>query len=320
MAASVDVIVPIFNGERFINTLVENFERQTFLDFRVIFVDDGSTDKSIELLDESLKSANFSSAIVRQINKGLPSARNAGLKKADADWVVFVDCDDVLHKNYLKYLYEAVIDSGVNVGVCDHVQISSGKIHDINSDQPAEFYTVSSASMMMEYYVKKLISPCTTIIKLSWLEQFNLFFDENCPYLEDGPFMTGLFAYSNEVTKVRNVLYYYISHGPSLVTATDPQKYLLAYNGFLRMENRLKSSDNDAIRVFFKVAHARYLLIILRRAARQLSLLEFRELSKIMSMKQYSPQIKYQPFSRRIAARSYLISPQFFYFGIRASI
>ena len=76
----VDIVVPVYNGARFIKPLVDAFEKQTFKDFKVIFVDDGSTDNSLEVLEKESREANFESVIVHQENAGLPCAETPELK------------------------------------------------------------------------------------------------------------------------------------------------------------------------------------------------------------------------------------------------
>jgi glycosyltransferase involved in cell wall biosynthesis len=92
---AVSVVVPCYNGGRFLDDLMAALEKQTFRDFEIIIIDDGSTDdltarKLAELKDR-----------VRVIRRGLPAARNAGAGAARADIVFFHDCDDTIEPTYL---------------------------------------------------------------------------------------------------------------------------------------------------------------------------------------------------------------------------
>ena len=95
---SVSVIVPCFNGGRFLPQLLGSLARQTFHDFEIIIVDDGSTDAAtrqvLDNLDPSVR-------VMRQANKGLSAARNAGIAAAAADLVLTLDCDDKCEPPFL---------------------------------------------------------------------------------------------------------------------------------------------------------------------------------------------------------------------------
>jgi glycosyltransferase involved in cell wall biosynthesis len=88
---AVSVVVPCFNGGRFIPQLLESLARQTFRDFEIIIVDDGSTDAATRVVLDAL---DPSIHVIRQQNKGLSAARNAGIAAARADLVLPLDCDD----------------------------------------------------------------------------------------------------------------------------------------------------------------------------------------------------------------------------------
>jgi len=95
---AVSVIVPCFNGGRFLDGLMDSLARQTFRDFEIIIVDDGSDDpKTIsrfEALEDRVR-------VIRQDNRGLSAARNAGISSARADLVLPLDCDDVIEPLFL---------------------------------------------------------------------------------------------------------------------------------------------------------------------------------------------------------------------------
>ena len=88
---SVSVIVPCYNGGRFLPQLLASLARQTFRDFEIIIVDDGSTDAATR---QALDTLDPSVHVIRQANKGLSAARNAGIAAAAADLVLTLDCDD----------------------------------------------------------------------------------------------------------------------------------------------------------------------------------------------------------------------------------
>ena len=101
----ISVIIPVYNSRKFIRRCLDSILNQTFSDFEVICIDDGSNDGSYSILWEySLRHKNF--IVVRQLNMGQGPARNKGVTLARGKYVKFVDADDYLHPNTLQILYE----------------------------------------------------------------------------------------------------------------------------------------------------------------------------------------------------------------------
>lgn len=100
----ISIIVPIYNGEKFVQRCLNNITSQTFRDFEAILVDDGSTDRSGAVCEEYAKKDNRF-RVLHQKNAGVSSARNLGIVNAKGDWIAFVDCDDSIKETYLEHLY-----------------------------------------------------------------------------------------------------------------------------------------------------------------------------------------------------------------------
>jgi glycosyltransferase involved in cell wall biosynthesis len=98
----VSVIMPAYNRERFIRAAVDSVLGQTFLDFELIAVDDGSTDRSVEILESYCDKIKF----FRQSHGGAPRARNLGIENSSGEYVLFFDSDDVLATNALEILLD----------------------------------------------------------------------------------------------------------------------------------------------------------------------------------------------------------------------
>ena len=101
----VSAIVPVYNVEKYIYRCVDSILNQTFSDFELILVDDGSPDNCPQICDEYAKKDSRIKVIHKE-NGGLSSARNAGLDIASGEWISFIDSDDWIHKDYLLYLPE----------------------------------------------------------------------------------------------------------------------------------------------------------------------------------------------------------------------
>lgn len=117
----VSVIVPVYKVEPYLRRCVDSILAQTFTDFELILVDDGSPDNCPAVCDEyAAKDSRVH--VIHQENGGLSAARNAGIDWAfansDSEWISFVDSDDWVHPEMLERLLHAVQECGVSVGVC----------------------------------------------------------------------------------------------------------------------------------------------------------------------------------------------------------
>ena len=97
----VSIIVPIYNGSKYIDNLYQAIKKQTLNDYELIFVNDGSCDDSLIHLDE-IELNDEKVVVLRQENYGLCSARNLGLKYANGEFIVFLDQDDGIETELLE--------------------------------------------------------------------------------------------------------------------------------------------------------------------------------------------------------------------------
>ena len=114
----ISVIIPVYNTEQFLGNCLSSVLAQTFTDFELIVVNDGSTDKSAAIIGEFAKK---DSRIVplQQENKGLSEARNTGIKAARGNWITFVDSDDMLASHFLQKLWDAAKQNNASIACSD---------------------------------------------------------------------------------------------------------------------------------------------------------------------------------------------------------
>ncbi len=115
---AISIIVPVYKTERFLGACIASIQAQTFADFELILVDDGSPDNCPALCDAAA-AKDRRIRVVHQKNRGLSGARNAGLDTARGEWVAFVDSDDTVTPDFCAKLYAAVQDTGAQMVVCN---------------------------------------------------------------------------------------------------------------------------------------------------------------------------------------------------------
>lgn len=129
MAATISVIVPIYNCEAYLQRCLDSIRAQTFKDFEAILINDGSTDRSKEICKAYMQmDERFS--LINQENQGQSAARNAGIQLTQGEWIHFVDADDAIHPQMLEILYSAVKKTGAGISMCGFIE---------GCDIPADF-------------------------------------------------------------------------------------------------------------------------------------------------------------------------------------
>lgn len=111
----VSVIVPVYNVERYIGRCVESLMQQDFENIQIILVDDGSPDKSFEIISELAKQ-DKRIIVIQQKNSGVSAARNRGIEASDGDYLMFVDGDDYVDKNYVSYFVNLLHSKNCDIG------------------------------------------------------------------------------------------------------------------------------------------------------------------------------------------------------------
>lgn len=122
---TVSIIIPIYNAEKTLPRCVDSILSQTFRDFTLILVDDGSKDDSGKICDEYAEKDSRVKVIHKE-NGGVSSARNAGLDISENEYITFLDADDAVPNNYLSCLYGCMIANSADIAVCDVVFIRNG--------------------------------------------------------------------------------------------------------------------------------------------------------------------------------------------------
>ncbi len=118
MNSSYDVIIPIYNCEKYIVSSIESVVNQTLRPQKIILVDDECTDRSISLAKNYLSKFSIPFEVCRQKNKGIGGARNLGLTKSDSDWIAFLDADDLWEPKKIEKQFELLTKTTLqNVGV-----------------------------------------------------------------------------------------------------------------------------------------------------------------------------------------------------------
>ena len=127
METAISVIVPVYRVEKYLPACIDSILNQTFTDFELILVDDGSPDRCPEICDETAK-RDARVRVIHQANAGLSAARNAGIEIAHGAWLSFVDSDDYIAPQFYEKLYQTAQRTDADCVMCSVQNVDeSGK-------------------------------------------------------------------------------------------------------------------------------------------------------------------------------------------------
>lgn len=130
METAISVIVPIYRVEKYLPACIDSILNQTFTDFELILVDDGSPDRCPAICDEAAE-RDARVRVIHQANAGLSAARNAGIEAAHGAWLSFVDSDDYIAPHFCEKLYQTAQRTNADCVMCSVQNVDeSGKLID----------------------------------------------------------------------------------------------------------------------------------------------------------------------------------------------
>ena len=202
----ITVVVPVYKVERYLSRCVDSILTQTFSDFELVLVDDGSPDNCGKMCDEYEKCDKRVHVIHRE-NGGLSAARNSGIEWAltysDSDWITFIDSDDWIHKQYLELLLKAANDKKVNVVIGTFVRTDGEK--ELSEDITCSVGVYDSE----EYWMKNQTNATIACGKLYQKEDFHeLRYPEG--KLHEDQYTTYQILFKNsKIAVIEEPIYYY---------------------------------------------------------------------------------------------------------------
>lgn len=209
----ISVIIPAYNAEDTIKKTVRDVLQQTYKDFELIIVNDGSTD-STQIICERFEKEDNRVRLLNQNNGGLSNARNNGIKIATGKYVTLIDADDRVEFYYLEYLIKAVRDNKVDM-VCGKTDRVKEGYEMAGKREPYAVEIFDSKAAIREMLTGKKITvgPCNRLVPREWYIEYP--FLEGKKY-EDLSNSYKLHLKSQKVGYINVPLYHYVMRGGSI--------------------------------------------------------------------------------------------------------
>ena len=238
----ISVVIPVYNAEKTIRKCLDSLIGQTYSNFELICVDDGSKDASLEICRE-YESKDARIRTIAQKNAGPSHARNRGLDASKGEYVCFVDSDDYVEPDYLEYLYKGLTEHDVDIATCglrheyedgrEHGRVREFAPHVALAEEILRPYrdTYQSFTTCKLYRRSALLRPDGTMIH----------YQEDIRIGEDRLFWCEVILQNQRAWISCAKKYHYIYHETSLYHAHDYEKSWEDFLGRRRMEELLQA-------------------------------------------------------------------------------
>ena len=227
----VSIIIPVYNCEKYITRCLDSLINQTYSNIEIILVNDGSNDKSEDIIKESAKNDNRIK-LYSQINQGVSVARNTGLDKATGKYIMFVDADDYIELDMVDELIKPIQNEHTIV-FCDNTEIWSKNI-----DERKLFCDISTKELTKEIVLEEIASGraglvCGKLFERNIITENNIKFDKNVKVCEDQLFFLEVVNHCEHFIHIPKALYNYDRRNENSATikyqenALENQLYVL---------------------------------------------------------------------------------------------
>ena len=247
----ISVIVPIYNQKKYLAKCLDSILEQTYKNLEIILVDDGSTDGS-SLICDNYSKTDSRIKVFHQKNKGVSAARNLGIKNVTGEYLVFIDPDDYIDRDYISYLLNLILtNKNCELVVCGYLDVDEyGK--EINKSHNSFQYNIFNSQEYMKYlFCGKSLGYqgylWNKIFNVELIKRHELEFKENIFYNEDRLFVCKYLLYCNYIYFSNKPFYFYRHHSSSAMELTKQKisnKMLTEIVAFEEMKKLIKGMDD----------------------------------------------------------------------------
>lgn len=242
----ISIIVPVYNVEKYLEKCIQSVLEQTYKKFEVIFINDGSTDNSLDIL-KKYQEIDDRVIIINKINAGTGAARNDGLNIAKGEFISFLDSDDWYEQDYLEKLYKNLKINNSDVAMCNLKIIyeNEKKIENLNT----YYFQKINLKKEPKKILRILEMPVlwNKLYKIELIKKYEIKF----PSLskgEDVVFLYKFFSNVSTISKTEEILYNYIKRDNS--ATTNEKNILWIYLILEEIEKYVKNYSEIGIKIF----------------------------------------------------------------------
>lgn len=217
----ISIIIPVFNAEKYLEKSIKSVLVQTFAEFELIIINDGSTDGSAKICDMFAEKDNRV-RVIHQDNRGVSAARNTGISNAQGEYICFVDSDDFINEDMLECLYNNAIEYDADISCCGIVQTTLNGVENIRYCTGEKKLILDCKDLLRSFfeepvYREVLYGPYNKIIRANIVKTVG--FQERFRIAEDLLFNFECLEQANSFYFENRGLYHYIKRENSATTS-----------------------------------------------------------------------------------------------------
>lgn len=260
----ISIIVPVYKVEQYLSRCIDSILNQTFQDFELILVDDGSPDNCGEICNKyALKDNRIK--VIHKENGGLSDARNVGLDIATGEYISFVDSDDVVHPQMYTRLYDLIQRTGAEIAQCEYVRFDKEIEFQSLSEDAEEIICTNVEALDLLIESNRFVPPVWN--KLYKRELFsNIRFPKGKIH-EDEYTTYKLFYEANKIAYLNLPMYYYFINDSGIMRNLNVEhkfhwiEAIEERNLFLKNKNLEPLYQKSNVKLFFHLLKTRYIIL-----------------------------------------------------------
>ena len=233
----VSVIVPVYNMEKYIRKCVESLLQQIYDDYEIIIVDDGSTDRSIEMIRDLLSDSKIK--LIQKQNEGTSQARKTGFEASQGKYIVFVDSDDWVEPDMLQKMKSAAVHYDADVVcICTRKEREDGTLIDeLNLKETSVFENIEER--ISAYHNGNAINPVlwNKLFERELLERIE--FPKGLLIGEDYTMIVPIMECARRVVHIPYILYHYVIHGNNITRGKFDEISIRTFYNYQSIRNEL---------------------------------------------------------------------------------
>ena len=216
------VIVPVYNVEKFLAKCLDSILQQTYQDYEIVAVNDGSTDSSVKILKQ-YQEKSTKVRVITQKNKGLGGARNTGIQNAQGEFLVFLDSDDYIENNMLEILAQYLEKYKLDILAfdCNLVNLYGEILQRATFSGSKDKYT----SLTQQEFLLLEPTSCTKVYRRTLYIEHNIKFPERLWY-EDLATVFKLAPFAKNIGYLKLALYCYVQQDGSITHSTNTKRMM----------------------------------------------------------------------------------------------
>ncbi len=261
----ISVILPVFNGEKYIKKAISSVLNQSLTDFELIIVNDGSTDNTLDVISEFCDDRII---LINQQNYGPGAARNNALKIAEGQYVMFLDADDWFLDDALEIAYGEARKNNTDISIFQTIKYFNGEYSENDWFNLNNFNTnfenkVFSPHECKDFLFDISVSACQKIFRGDFIQEIGARFPEGI-YFEDMPFFFYTFLNAKRVSIIKRHLYVRQKHSGSITETVDRKFLDTVKAGQILMDIFIENNWYDMYKfdlLAFKINGPRYALM-----------------------------------------------------------